>query len=167
MQRFCTVMWSDQSISTSLLICINLIKNSFFIEFSQWFFLFLNIIFQIQINCLLNTEIFFFADSSALSSLSIQESSDIESRKSRKHTTLKTWDYTHLLQNSESEYKRKDWIFYCKYCENSTYECQNTLIFWNYFFKQHNIDIQFKSCKIEISSFLKLQDLYDKTAHSN
>ena len=45
---FHTVMWSDQNVLTSLLIHIILMKNNFFIDFSQWF-LFLNIIFQIQI----------------------------------------------------------------------------------------------------------------------
>ncbi len=43
-----------------------------------------------QINYLSNTEMSFFADSSVLFSSLIQESSDIESRKSRRHTVLKT-----------------------------------------------------------------------------
>ena len=65
----------------------------------------------------------FFADSSILSSLLTQESSDIESRKNRRHTALKTWNHTHSSQSSESEYKRKNQMFYYKYCKNSLYEC--------------------------------------------
>ena len=80
-------------------------------------------------NCLSNTEMFSFADSSVLSFLSIQESLNIESRKSRRCTALKTWNHTCSSQNSESEYKKKDWMFYCKYCKNSSYECQNTSTF--------------------------------------
>ena len=110
---------------------------------------------------------FFIADSFFLSSLSTQEFSDIESRKSRKHTALATWDHTHLSCNSESEYKKKDQMFYCKYCKNSSYECQSSSLFQNHLFKKHDIDIQSESCQIEVFSLLKLQDLYDKTAYSN
>ena len=92
-------------------------------------------------NYLSNTEMFFFADSSVLSSLSTQESSDIESKKSRKHMILKTWNHTCSSQSSESKYKKKNWIFYCKYCKNSSYECQNTLTFQNHLFKKHDINI--------------------------
>ena len=109
----------------------------------------------------------FIADSSFLSSLSTQESLNIESRKSRKHTVLATWNHTYLSCNSESEYKRKDWMFYCKYCENSSYRCQSSSLFQNHLFKKHDIDIQSESCQIEVFSLLKLQDLYDKTAYSN
>ena len=76
-----------------------------------------------QINCLLNTEMSSLADSSILSSLSTQESSDIASRQNRKCTTLTTWDHTHSSHNLKSEYKKKNQIFYCKYCKNSSYEC--------------------------------------------
>ena len=82
-----------------------------------------------QINYLLNTEMSFFTDSSVLSSLSTQESLNIESKKSKKCTVLKTWNHTCSSHDSKSEYKRKDWIFYYKYCENSSYECQSTLSF--------------------------------------
>ena len=94
-----------------------------------------------QINYLSNTEISSFADSSVLSSLLIQESSNIKSRKSKRHTALKTWNHTCLLHDLKSEYKKKDWIFYYKYCENSSYEYQNNLLFWNHLFKKHDIDI--------------------------
>ncbi len=76
-----------------------------------------------QINYLLNTEISSFIDSSVLSSSSTQESLNIKSRKNRRCTALKTWNHTCSSYDSESEYKKKDQIFYCKYCENSSYEC--------------------------------------------
>ena len=92
---------------------------------------------------------------------------NIESRKSRRYTALKTWDHTYSSHDSESEYKRKDWIFYYKYCENSSYECQSSSLFWNHLFKKHDINIQSESYKIEIFNLLKLQDLYNKITHSN
>jgi hypothetical protein len=107
------------------------------------------------------------ADSSFLSPLPTQEPSDIESRKSRKRTALATWDHTRLPCNSEPEYKGKDRMFYCKYCENPSYGCQSSSSFRNHLSKKHDIDIQPESRQIEASSLLKLQDLYDKAAHSN
>ncbi len=83
----------------------------------------------------------FFADSFVLFFSSTQESLNIESKKSRKCTVLKTWNHICLLYDLKSEYKKKDWIFYYKYCENSSYEYQNNLLFWNHLFKKHDIDI--------------------------
>ena len=120
-----------------------------------------------QINCLSNTEMSSFADSSVLSPLPTQEPSDIESRKSRRRTALETWDHTRPSHDPEPEYKGKDRMFYCKYCENPPYGCQSTSSFRNHLSKKHDIDIQPESRKIEASSLLKLQDLYDKAAHSN
>ena len=120
-----------------------------------------------QINCLSNTEMSSLADSSILSSLSTQESLNIASRQSKKCMTLATWDHTCSSHNLKQEYKRKDQIFYCKYCENSSYECQNNSLFWNHFLRKHDIDIQFESCQIQVFSLLKLQDLYNKITHSS
>ena len=58
-------------------------------------------------------------------------------------------------------------MFYCKYCKNSSYKCQSSSSFQNHLFKKHDIDIQSESHQIEVFSLFKLQDLYDKTAHSN
>ena len=84
---------------------------------------------------------FFFADLSVLFSLLIQESLNIKSRKNRRYMTLKTWNHTYLSHDLKSEYKKKDQIFYYKYYENSLYECQSNLLFWNHLFKKHDINI--------------------------
>ncbi len=109
-----------------------------------------------QINCLSNTEMSSFADSSVLSSSSTQESLNIESKKNKKYIILKTWDHTCLSHDLKSEYKKKDWIFYYKYYKNLLYEYQNSLLFWNHFFKKHDINIQLESYKIKIFNLLKL-----------
>ena len=82
-----------------------------------------------QINCLSNIEMSFLIDSFILSSLSTQESSDIASKQSRKCTVLTTWNHTHSSHNLKSKYKKKNQIFYCKYCENSSYKYQNNSSF--------------------------------------
>ena len=120
-----------------------------------------------QINCLSNTEMSSLADSFILFSLSTQESSNIASRQSRKHTILTTWNHTHLSHNLKSEYKRKDQIFYCKYCKNSSYECQSNSSFQNHFLKKHDINIQSENHQIQVFNLFKLQDLYNKTTHSS
>ena len=109
----------------------------------------------------------FLADLSILFFLSTQESSNIASKQSRKHTILITWNHTHSSHNLKSEYKKKNQIFYCKYCKNSLYKCQNNLSFQNHFLKKHDINIQSESCQIQVFSLLKLQNLYNKTAHSS
>jgi len=120
-----------------------------------------------QINCLSNTEMSSLADSSILSPLPTQEPSDIASRQSRKRTALATWDHTRPPHNLEPEYKGKDRIFYCKYCENPSYGCQSSSSFRNHLLRKHDIDIQPESYQIQVFSLLKLQDLYDKAAHSS
>ena len=110
---------------------------------------------------------FFLADSSILSSLSTQESSNITSRQNRKCMILTTWNHTHSSHNLKSEYKRKDWIFYCKYYKNSSYKCQNNSSFQNHLLKKHDINIQSESCQIQVFNLFKLQDLYNKIAHSS
>ena len=120
-----------------------------------------------QINYLSNTEIFSLVDSSILSFLSTQESSNIASRQNKKYTVLTTWNHTHLSHNLKSEYKRKDQIFYCKYCKNSSYEYQSNLLFWNHFLRKHDINIQSENCQIQVFSLFKLQDLYNKITHSS
>ena len=120
-----------------------------------------------QINCLSNTEMFSLADSFILFSLSTQESSNIVLKQSRKHTVLTTWNHTHSSHNLKSEYKKKNQIFYCKYCKNSSYECQNNSSFQNHFLKKHDINIQFENHQIQVFNFFKLQDLYNKITHSS
>ena len=110
---------------------------------------------------------FFLADSFILFSLSTQEFSNIASRQSKKCTVLTTWDHTHSSHNLKSEYKKKNQIFYCKYCKNSSYECQNNSSFQNHFLKKHDINIQFENHQIQVFNFFKLQDLYNKITHSN
>ena len=109
-----------------------------------------------QINYLSNIEMFFLADSFILSFLLIQEFLNITLKQSKKCMILTIWNHTCSSQSSKSEYKKKNQMFYCKYCKNSSYECQSTSTFQNYFFKKHDINIQSESCRIKIFSLLNL-----------
>jgi hypothetical protein len=100
-------------------------------------------------------------------SLTIPDPSDIRSKKDKRRTVFSTWNHIRLPQNGEPEFKEKTRIFYCKYCQNPSYGCQNSFLFRNHLTKNHNIDIQPQDRQIQISTLFKLQDLYDKAASSN
>jgi BED zinc finger len=87
-------------------------------------------------------------------------------RQPRKRKAAETWKHSREPQGEEPEFKGKDRVIYCKYCENPSYHCQSTSSFRHHLATKHDIHVEVGISHLKKSTQEQLQALYGKAEES-
>lgn len=90
--------------------------------------------------------------------------SDIQPRVSR---VLSIRTHAREPKSNKPKHKARNDMFYCRYCENPSYGCQSSTTFRNHLLKKHNIDFEYEPRRVDATSLLSLQALYNQVAITN
>lgn len=105
-------------------------------------------------------------DSSSILDLSSTAgASDIQQQQASRVSSVRT--HTREPWDGEPKHQGRNRMFYCKYCEAPSYRCQSSTAFRNHLLKKHDVDSEHELRRVDATSLLSLQALYNQAAVAN